>query len=568
MPTALSKHASTIAFAQMPGHSVLQGIEPGDLCFWRGDHLVSRNECVRPDRGGGAAIIVSGSQQGLAHAPLMEFRRGAGVLLLSQLRLVEKFSQDPIAGQLLSNLLAYAATLKPEPRATVLVSDDKSFRGHLESLQVRYTDATGKLAATDLPRAGLLIHHGSVDELTKSWPKVEAFVASGGSVLLHGLSEEGYGKLRPLLKVNLQPQTHKGPVVKNADEPPMAHIAHEDLYWLGKHVGHGWATTPMADDVASLVLTKALDERAAKAYEAEQMEVTGQITKKEADHVVLATVGEVACDIDFPATGNYLFGIRAGGTPCEGVFPIAALRVDGKLLGSVSLSQKEWETYALSAKVTQGKHRVSVAFTNDASRPPEDRNLYLDKLLVAPEGDVSKDVTLLTTPGAVVRIARGQGAFVIDQIKWDTERRNVTKANRYACGLLTALGADFGPRPATFIEAETMTESEGIKHFRRLSDHVAMAAAGDIRTTVECAVDDDYVFEIVGKGTPAEGVYPVVRLDIDGKEVGQVEIASDAWRSFRIEARLTKGAHELVLSFINDKQTATEDRNVWLDRIA
>jgi len=81
-------------------------------------------------------------------------------------------------------------------------------------------------------------------------------------------------------------------------------------------------------------------------------------------------------------------------------------------------------------------------------------------------------------------------------------------------------------------------------------------------------VDDDYVFEIVGKGTPAEGVYPVVRLDIDGKEVGQVEIASDAWCSFRIEARLTKGAHELVLSFINDKQTATEDRNVWLDRIA
>jgi hypothetical protein len=324
----------------------------------------------------------------------------------------------------------------------------------------------------------------------------------------------------------------------------------------------------MADDVASLVFMKALDERTATAYEAEQMEVTGQITKKEADHVILATVGEVSCDTDFPATGNYLVGIRAGGTPCDGVFPNAALRIDDKLVGSVSLSQRDWKIYALSAKVTQGKHRVSVAFTNDASRPPEDRNLYIDKLLVAPEGGVSQDVTLLTTPGAVVRIARGKGAFVIDQVKWDTERHNVTKANRYACGLLTALGADFGQRPATIIEASTMKENEGIKYFRRLADHVSLAATGNIRTTVECAADNDYVFEIVGKGTPAEGVYPVIRLDIDGKEVGQIEIASDSWRAFRIETSLTKGYHELVLSFVNDKQTATEDRNVWLGRIS
>ena len=47
----------------------------------------------------------------------------------------------------------------------------------------------------------------------------------------------------------------------------------------------------------------------------------------------------------------------------------------------------------------------------------------------------------LTQPGAVAQVRRGKGLIVLDEIMWETETQNITKAQRYASTLLTGLGA-------------------------------------------------------------------------------------------------------------------------------
>ena len=75
---ALSDHRSTMTFAARPGHPALAGVRAEDLKFWRGDHLVTGAEPVRPAGGGAVPIVVSGSAAGLDHAPLMECPAGQG----------------------------------------------------------------------------------------------------------------------------------------------------------------------------------------------------------------------------------------------------------------------------------------------------------------------------------------------------------------------------------------------------------------------------------------------------------------------------------------------------------
>ena len=72
--------------------------------------------------------------------------------------------------------------------------------------------------------------------------------------------------------------------------------------------------------------------------------------------------------------------------------------------------------------------------------------------------------------------------------------------------------------------------------------------------------------EVVACGSQAAGVFPIVEIRIDGKPVGQVQLASTAWRPYPLQLELTQGTHELALAFTNDYNRDGEDRNVMLDK--
>ena len=173
----------------------------------------------------------------------------------------------------------------------------------------------------------------------------------------------------------------------------------------------------------------------------------------------------------------------------------------------------------------------------------------------------------LTTPPALAKLSAGEGAIIIDQIKWDTERPNATKAARYICGLLTELGAAFHSAPAVYLEAEAMEPKPDMQHFRRDSTSARMGTNGYVETAFECAATGTYFFSLVAGGTPAEGEYPIIEVRIDGELAGSVTLASEALSSYPFEATVTEGRHDLRLAFINDRHAPPEDRHVAIDRL-
>jgi hypothetical protein len=560
----LTKHRSTMTFPQRPDHPALRGVLPGDLKFWRGDHLVATGEVARPTSGAGVPIVVSGSAAGIDHAPLLEQRVGRGRIVYSQLALVEKFDTEPAAARILINLLEYLAHPPAESRKTAVVGGSDAYRTYLRSLGLRFDDLTAKLDSADLAAYGLVVCRGESPDVRNLRPWVE----SGGNLWLHRTPAASLEQVCRGLKLDLAVQPYAGAVTRaEGDHPLLAAIAREDLYWLGRHVGIDWDETPRATGMADAAMTKTVEGKKAAAYEVKDWKLEGGLVERQPRGVIFASVGSAAKEIDFPAASDYLVGVLAKGTPCSGVYPVAQVAVDGKPLGAVSVTD-QWETTCIVGRVSAGRHTLSVSFINDASDPPrEDRNLWVDKVLVARD-DNADGVYFLTSPAAVAVVPHGKGVVLLDQLRWDTEEPNARKAARLACSLLTALGGDFSPRLGTTIECEQMTPQPGMSFFSNQGGHAALACNGYVQTAIEVAAAGRYTMELVAAGTPAAGVYPLVEVAVDGKKAGQVQLTSGGWRSYFLDLDLPAGAHELRLSFVNDFNTNGEDRNLMLDKVA
>lgn len=561
---SLSKHDSTMTFPLQSSHPALNGIEPDDLKFWRGDHLVSSNEPARPVSGGAAAIVASGSASGIDHAPLLEWPIGRGCIVHSQLRLAEKSTTEPAAGQVLSNLLRYLAEYRPVVRKTGVVGGSADYRGTLSSMGLQFENLTGKLPGADLSAYSLLLCRDDMAEASG----LSVFLKQGGNVVLHRPTPETLKRLNRALNLDFVCHPYSGHVTRaEADDPLLGAITREDVYWLGEHVGIGWATTPRAPGMVDGVFSKTLEGKKVETHEVEEWQLEGGIVERRDPGVAFATVGSASAEIDFPVTGSYVIGVVARGTPCQGVYPIVRVSIDEEQLGTASVDGDEWQTVTAFGRVDKGRHRLSVAFINDASDPPrEDRNLTVDKVVIA-QDERADEVGFLTTPPATAAVRYGEGTLVIDQLRWDTEERNARKAVRYASSLLTALGGSFASRLGVDVEGEQMTPQPGMPHFNNRGTYASIACSGYVQTPIEVAVSGRYTLEIVASGSPAAGVYPLVAVRIDGKEVGQVQLTGGSWRPYQLEAELVQGTHQLQVVFLNDFNQDGEDRNLMFDKV-
>jgi hypothetical protein len=561
---SLSDHGSTMTFAARPRHPALEGVLVDDLKFWRGDHIVAASEPVRPASGAAVPIVVSGSAAGIDHAPLLERPIGRGAIVHCQMKLVEKYATEPAAARILANLLRYLADFDAAPRKTALVGGSEPYRLYLASLGLRFEDLPETLAEADPSRYSLLLCRGAVGDASK----LAEFLRPGGNVVVHRPSPDGLDSLNRALGLDLVEQPYAGHVTRaEGDRPMLGAVTREDLYWLGEHVGIGWSTTPRAGEMVDGLFTRSLEGKRPQSYEVEGWELEGQIVERREPGVAFATVGSASAEIDFPKTGTYVIGLVARGTPCEGVYPVARVAVDGQRLGDVPVWQQDWHTATTFGRVEKGRHDLSVAFTNDGSDPPrEDRNLYVDKVLVAHD-DGGDRVDFLTTPPAVAVTRCGKGTLVVDQVRWDTEERNARKAARYASSLLTALGGDFPPRLGVTVECENMEPQPDMPHFHDRGTFVSLACNGYVKTPIEVAAAGRYTVQVVASGSRAAGVFPIVEVRVDRKPVGQVQLATTAWRPYVLQFELTEGTHELALAFTNDYNRDGEDRNVRLDQV-
>ena len=122
---------------------------------------------------------------------------------------------------------------------------------------------------------------------------------------------------------------------------------------------------------------------------------------------------------------------------------------------------------------------------------------------------------LLTQPGAVAQVRRGNGLVVLDEIMWDTETQNATKAQRYASTLLTGLGASMAQPLSMGIEATTMT-NVNVAAYSVAGDIASVNSDGRIQTAARFTTTGYYTFDLIAGGTAAVGVLPEIALVVDG----------------------------------------------------
>ncbi|NLX95909.1 MAG: hypothetical protein GXY83_07020 [Rhodopirellula sp.] len=557
-------HASTMTFPAASDHPALRGVLPEDLKFWRGDHYVTQAEPPRPVAGSSAAIIVSGSRAGIDHAPLLEQSIGRGAIVYCQLKLVEKFRTEPAAARILANLLDDLSRRRPFGGPTAVVGGSDEYRQYLRSLGLRFDDLGGRWPQ-ELTDHRLAVVRGDIAE--GDIAAARDFVQQGGNLLIHRPSPQGIAMLSHSFGLDLAHQPYAGPVTRVEQcHPRFGWIAREDLYWLGEHVGIGWAETPRADGMADGSLGVTLEGKQVQTHEVEQWKLEGSIVEARAPGVTFATSGSASAELELPESARYVFGIVARGTPADGVWPRCRVSVDGETLGIVGVASDAWQTATCFGQIEKGRHAISIEFINDGgnSQRHEDRNLFVDKLLIA--RDDAADTAFLTNPPAVTAIPRGKGVLVLDLLRWDTEDRNARKAARYAGALLTSLGGNFSARHGVAIECETMTPQPDMPHFQNRGNAVSLACNGCIERPVRVEANGGYTVEILASGSSVEGVYPLVELRIDGEPVGQIQLKSGGWRTYPLKTNLTAGEHRLSLAFVNDLQRQGEDRNVLLDK--
>lgn len=241
-----------------------------------------------------------------------------------------------------------------------------------------------------------------------------------------------------------------GLVLRRDTSNAVARVNNHDLYWIEQR-GDWNRDELLSTNLAQRYYRKLFNLTSYATIEAEPMYAS--VGGRSGSGWLLWANGFVATNITVTQPGTYLFDVLASGTPAFGGWPIMPLRINGRPVDNVVVPTNQPAWYTLSSDLSAGTHQLAISFDNDAYNPPyEDRNLFLDKIRWGREPD-SSAATLLARPGVVAQVRHGPGLVLPDEVAWETETKNLTKAGRFISRLLTDLGAAFRARPALTIEA-------------------------------------------------------------------------------------------------------------------
>lgn len=565
LPISLENQSSTFSFPLIKSHPILKGITPEELRWWRGDNLVSVNEPVRPSEAGLLPLIVTGTGRGLSHAPLIEVRQGKGAMLICQMRVASKLRTEPMAGILLGRMLDYLANYKPVSGETLVLATP-SFQDKLKALRLDWRPLED-WSELRYPDVQLLIVEDS-DAIAQNFERVRKFIEAGGNVLWHRPKPEVLAKLQGL-SIRLQP--YQGPITRAEGEGELlSHLSREDLYWLATPTGPWWQTASLAINSADGIFTSELALSGGKRYPATKGAriQEGANISVEGNELGFFTRGLAEWEVEIPQSGIYNLGVVARGTQVAGVYPIVEVYFDGERVGVIYVGSEEKGTYVSSFPAKAGKHRLGLLFANDAWAPPEDRNLWVESFILAKGGE-GKDMEALTSPPALVSMPIGKGRLVLSAIRWDEPPAgNGLKARRFISSLLSALGARFfSAGKVSVIKADGFKPAGDFPFLRWEEGTISMGTNASVKSEIEVAQAGSYRITLWARGTPAEGVYPIVVFEVDGKEIGRVECKGEDWSPHSIVAELPSGKHTLTLSFVNDLWRPPEDRNLWISQV-
>lgn len=576
----LVAHPATMVFPTAVDAPLLAGLTAADLRFWAGDHYVSRRELRRPAAGGGQAVLVSGGADSLAQSPLVDCLYGAGRVILCQALVGAKLGTEPAARRLFQNALAEIARPVTLPRRALVLAEGPGAAAFLQVLGEIRLDASpvaGALTAEVAGSAGVVIMHGGGPRVAASAVGLRACLDAGGTVYWQAPDPRTFAALREALGAeDLEVAPGQGPVrVREPWRREFAGVCLEDLMFAGPARGETWRRGFDLDPaVADRLIAPSAAAGSQRRYEAEAMALEGTYVRVAPDGkaVVFASAGKGTLAADVPRAGLYGVTLVAGGTQALGGWPQAAISWNGEVVALVSLTGGDMAPYATVAELPGGSGRLGVAFVNDVQAGAEDRNLRVDALLLAEAPIEVGPTRFLTLPPATVALAAGTGGgrVVLDALRWDCQGENRSRGRRYASALLRNLGATFLPpeREGVWIGPVHFRPVGEIPHYGQDANRLALAAAGTVRTTFECATAGAYDLLVKGYSTPAEGEYARVVLRVDDTAAGEATVASRTSAVFPVgTVALQPGPHALTVEYTNDLWRPPEDRNLYLQGV-
>ena len=146
----------------------------------------------KPARGDFLPVVDGGYS--LQYSPLVEYREGAGVVLLCQLDVTGRTEADPVAETLARNLLSYVSAWEPTPRRDALYTGGQDGLRHLEHAGI---DAKAYSGGAIPPDSVLVVGSGGGQEFTAHATAVADFLKVDGNLLALGLDGQEADALLP-----------------------------------------------------------------------------------------------------------------------------------------------------------------------------------------------------------------------------------------------------------------------------------------------------------------------------------------------------------------------------------
>jgi hypothetical protein len=401
-------------------------------------------------------------------------------------------------------------------------------------------------------------------EATLQLANLASYVDRGGKLVLHRPTSAFVTAAQPVLFPELDSaDATLGMVLRRDVTNAAVRFASHDLYWIDQ-AGTWNQSETLSTNVATRYYRKRFNLPSYNTIQVENMPIHSTGGASSGGWWLWAN-GYVAQNITVTQSGTYLFYISAKGTPVANGWPQMSLKIDGKAQDSITEPTNQLSFYTLSADLTAGTHQLAVSFDNDAYAPPEDRNLFLDEIRWGRDADNSAS-RLLTRPGVVAQINRGAGLVILDEVNWESETKNGTKASRCASTLLTGLGGALRLPAALGVEAETMSNAT-VAVYSTSGGLARLSSNGRIETPVRVTASGTYTFQVVAGGDAAVGVMPLVGITIDQVTRTNFFLTTTNLTTYTISLFLTAGTHSIGLAFLNDYYAPPEDRNAWFDRL-
>jgi beta-galactosidase len=191
----------SIAFIEDPSHPLFAGLQQSDFFAWGGDGTNYRLAYVKPTVGGRSLVQCGDRLQDSAMAQMVS---GKGLVLVSQLLIAEKVASNPVAAQLLLNMISYGRSYAQEVHpVSAVVDGSPQLTKALDTIGVTYARKPDPLAALT-NSGGIAVVHGSpanIKALADSPAAVSSFTNGGGWIVLNAVGPDALADFNKLVGV-------------------------------------------------------------------------------------------------------------------------------------------------------------------------------------------------------------------------------------------------------------------------------------------------------------------------------------------------------------------------------